>query len=225
MKILIIEDERQLSVTLSKLLQQQMYSVDTATDGIRGEELALSGIYDVILLDIMLPGKNGFEILRTIREKRISTPVLLLTAKYEVEDKINGLDLGADDYLTKPFATGELLARVRAMTRRRGEFKGDELIFNKTTLDRGLHELVCKGNMVKLGHKEFQIMELLIQNSRQIIPKERFIEKIWGFDTEAEYNAIETYMSFLRKKLIAIHADVQIKTTRGIGYSLEDLNI
>lgn len=224
MNILLIEDERQLSASLSKLLQQQMYSVDTANDGISGEELVLSGIYDVIVLDVMLPGKNGFEVLRTIRAKEISTPVLLLTAKFEVEDKIHGLDLGADDYLTKPFQPGELLARIRAMTRRKSEFIGNGLSRNRTELKRNAHELVCRGNMVKLGHKEFQIMELLIQNNGQIIPKERFIEKIWGFDSDAEYNAIETYISFLRKKLTAIDADIQIKTYRGIGYALEDLS-
>ncbi|MGH0052280.1 MAG: response regulator transcription factor [Sphaerochaetaceae bacterium] len=223
MKLLVVEDERQLSTTLAKILQQQMYAVDVAHDGTCGEDMALSGIYDVILLDIMLPGKSGLEVLKSIRAKGISTPVLLLTAKYEVEDKINGLDLGADDYLTKPFASGELLARIRAMSRRKGDYVGNELTCKKTILHRGTHELICKGNMIKLGHKEFQIMEFLIQNKGQIIPKERFIEKIWGYDYDAEYNAIETYISFLRKKLIAINADIQIKTSRGIGYSLEDI--
>lgn len=223
MKILIVEDERQLSTTLNKILQQQMYAVDVANNGIDGEDMALSGIYDVILLDIMLPGKNGLDLLRSIRTNGISTPVLLLTAKYEVEDKINGLDLGADDYLTKPFATGELLARIRAMTRRKGEIVSDSMGFQNTILNRNTHELVCKGNMVKLGNKEFQIMELLFHNRGQIIPKERFIEKIWGFDYDAEYNAIETYISFLRKKLTSIDADIQIRTSRGVGYSMEDI--
>lgn len=225
MKILVIEDERQLLATLAKLLRQQMYAVDTADNGVDGEDMALSGIYDVILLDIMLPGQNGLDVLRAIRANGISTPVLLLTAKYEVEDKINGLDLGADDYLTKPFASGELLARLRAMTRRKGDYVGNELTCQKTILYRGTHELTCKGNIVKLGHKEFQILEMLIQNQNQIIPKERFIEKIWGFDCDAEYNAIETYISFLRKKLATINADVQIKTSRGIGYSLEEIGL
>lgn len=224
MNVLVIEDERQLSRALEKLLRQQMYSVDVAYDGISGEEYALSGIYDVILLDIMLPGKNGLDVLRAIRDKRIATPVLLLTAKYEVEDKIYGLDLGADDYLTKPFASGELMARIRAMTRRKGEFIGDDLSYNTTILRRNNHELICKGNMVNLGYKEYQIMELLMQNRRQIIPKETFLEKIWGYENDSEYNAIESYISFLRKKLVSIQADVQIKTKRGVGYSLEDMD-
>jgi DNA-binding response OmpR family regulator len=220
----VIEDERQLCRALEKLLRQNMYSVDVAYDGITGEDYALTGKYDVILLDIILPGKNGLDVLRTIRDKRMATPVLLLTAKFEVEDKIHGLDLGADDYLTKPFVSGELLARIRAMTRRKGAFVGDDLSYNTTVLKRGNHELICKGNMVNLGYKEYQIMELLMQNSRQIIPKETFLERIWGYENESEYNAIESYISFLRKKLISIQADVQIKTKRGVGYALEDID-
>lgn len=223
MNILVIEDERSLCQSLEKLLRQNMYSVDVAYDGITGEEYAFSGNYDVILLDIMLPGKNGLDVLRTIRGKRIATPVLLLTAKYEVDDKIHGLDLGADDYLTKPFASGELLARIRAMTRRKGEFIGDDLSFHNTVLKRNNHELICRGNMINLGYKEYQIMELLMQNSRQIIPKETFLERIWGYENESEYNAIESYISFLRRKLISIQADVQIKTKRGVGYALEGI--
>lgn len=222
MKVLIIEDERQLSEALATLLEQNMYSVDVANDGVSGEEYALSGIYDVILLDIMLPCKNGWDVLRSLREKKISTPILLLTAKYEVEDKIHGLDLGADDYLTKPFSTGELMARIRAITRRKGELVGDELVLNTTVLKKSTHELCCKGNTVKLSAKEYQILEMLLQNHTQIIPKERFVEKIWGFESDAEYNVIEVYISFIRKKLAAIHADITIKATRGIGYSLED---
>ncbi len=222
MKILIVEDEKLLSEALAALLRQHMYAVDVADDGISGEDNALTGIYDVILLDIMLPGKNGLDVLRSIRSNRISTPVLLLTAKFEVEDRIRGLDLGADDYLTKPFATGELLARIRAMTRRKDEYTGDELDYNTTVLNKNTHELICRGNTVKLGAKEYQIVELLMQNRNHIISKEQFVQKIWGFETDAEYNAVEVYISFIRKKLTAIRADIQIKATRGIGYSLED---
>lgn len=225
LKVLIIEDERQLSEALATLLRQHMYSVDVANEGILGEAHALSGIYDVILLDIMLPGKDGLDVLQSLRSNRISTPVLLLTAKYEVKDKIHGLDLGADDYLTKPFSAGELMARIRAMTRRKGEFVGDELAYNATVLKKNTHELICKGNTVKLSAKEYQIIELMMQNPAQIIPKERFIEKIWGFEADAEYNAIEVYISFIRKKLAVIHADIQIKATRGVGYSLEDAQL
>lgn len=222
MNILVVEDELQLCEVLVTLLRQNHYSVDAANDGITGEECAESGIYDAIVLDIMLPRKNGLDVLRSLRNKKISTPVLLLTAKFEVEDKISGLDCGADDYLTKPFVSGELLARLRAITRRKGEVTGDELALGRTVLNLNTHTLSCKGNAVKLGGKEYQIMEMLLQNSRRIIPRERIIEKIWGFESDAEYNAIETYVSFIRKKLAAIHADVQIKATRGVGYSLED---
>ncbi|MDR3071997.1 MAG: response regulator transcription factor [Clostridiales Family XIII bacterium] len=225
MKLLLIEDERQLSEVLATLLKQQKYAVDAVYDGISGEEYALSGIYDLIVLDIMLPKKSGLEVLRALRKEKIDTPILLLTAKSEIEDKILGLDLGADDYLTKPFATGELLARIRAMTRRKGEFVGDVIAYSDVVLDRSTHEL-CGGdtakNKVQLALKEYQILELLLQNSKQIISKERFIEKIWGHDTDAEYNAIEVYVSFLRKKLAAIGSNIQIKAVRGVGYTLED---
>ena len=222
MNILIIEDERQLSDVLAALLKQQGYCVDTSYDGISGEELALTGIYDAIVLDIMLPAKNGLDVLNSLRRKKLPTPILLLTAKSEIEDKISGLDLGADDYLTKPFASGELLARIRSITRRKGEFTGDELSFGSTTLNKNTHTLCFQSNTVKLSRKEYQILEILMRNSGQIIPKERLIEKIWGFESEAEYNTIEVYVSFVRKKLLAVHSPIQIKATRGIGYSLEE---
>lgn len=224
MNILIVEDEKQLSEVLEALLKQNNYAVDAVYDGVSGEEYAETGIYDLIILDIMLPGKNGLDVLKSLRRKHISVPVLLLTAKAEVEDKIAGLDLGADDYLTKPFATGELLARIRAMTRRKGEYTGDEYAFSKTKLKKNTYELTCTGNAVKLGMKEYQIMEMLMQNSGQIIPKELLTEKIWGYESGAEYNAIEVYISFLRKKLGAIGSDIAIKAVRGVGYSLEALS-
>jgi DNA-binding response OmpR family regulator len=221
MNILLIEDEKPLSEALSELLKQKQYSVDAVYDGIAGEDYALSGIYDAIILDIMLPGKNGLEVLRALRRHGCHTPVLLLTAKSEVGDKISGLDCGADDYLTKPFASGELLARIRAMTRRKGEFTGDEIVCGDTVLNKSTHAL-CHNGSVRLSLKEYQIMEMLMQNARQIIPKERMIEKIWGYDAEAEYNAVEVYVSFLRKKLAAIDSHLQIKAVRGVGYVLED---
>jgi DNA-binding response OmpR family regulator len=221
MKILIVEDERALSEVITALLKQKLYNVDAVYDGISGEDYAMSGIYDAIILDVMLPGQSGVDMLRSIRAKGVATPVLLLTAKSDVDDKIAGLDTGADDYLTKPFATGELLARLRAITRRKDHFVGDEFSAGNTTLDMNTHELRSDRNAVRLPAKEYQIMELLMRNSRQIIPKERFIEKIWGFDTNAEYNTIEVYVSFVRKKLTAIGSDLQIKAIRGAGYSLE----
>ena len=222
MRILVVEDEMQLADALSEILRRNMYTVDTAYDGISGLDNALSGVYDCMILDIMMPGMNGIEVLRHLRREHISTPVLLLTAKGEIEDKINGLDCGADDYLTKPFVTGELLARIRALTRRKGEIVDENrLDYNGLELNKNTCSVMWKGNDVKLSLKEYQIMELLISNPHQILPKERIIEKIWGYESDVEYNNIEVYISFLRKKLSVISAPIQIKTARGIGYSLE----
>ena len=221
MKILIVEDERHLSDVLAVLLRQNLHETDAVFNGLDAEDYAMTGVYDAIILDIMLPGKNGVEVLRSLRKQGNSTPILLLTAKSEVEDRIKGLDTGADDYLTKPFASGELLARLRAITRRGNEFVGDELRAGNTTLDKNTHELRGEKGSVKLAAKEYQIMDMLLTNSRQIIPKDRFVEKIWGFDSEAEYNSIEVYVSFVRKKLTAIGSDLQIKAIRNVGYSLE----
>jgi len=222
MRLLVVEDETQLADALSEILKRNRYNVDTVYNGIDGLDNALTGVYDCVILDIMLPGMNGIEVLRNLRREKISTPVLLLTARSEVEDKINGLDCGADDYLTKPFVTGELLARVRALTRRKGELVDDNrLDYNGLELNKNTSSVVWQGSDVKLSLKEYQIMELLISNPRQILPKERIIEKIWGYESDVEYNNIEVYISFLRKKLAVISAPVQIKTARGIGYSLE----
>jgi DNA-binding response OmpR family regulator len=221
MKLLIVEDERQLSEVLAALLKQNLHETDAAYNGIDGEDCAMTGVYDAIILDVMLPGKNGIEVLRSLRANGNATPVLLLTAKSEVEDKVKGLDAGADDYLTKPFAAGELLARLRAITRRGSEFIGDELRAGNTVLDKNTHELSGEKGTVKLAAKEYQLMAMLLSDCRRIIPKERFVEKIWGFDSEAEYNSIEVYVSFVRKKLTAIGSDLQIKSVRGVGYCLE----
>ncbi len=221
MKILVIEDERRLSEVLIEILKQNLHEADAAYDGPSGEDCAMTGLYDAIVLDIMLPGKNGLDVLQSIRKQGVATPVLLLTAKSEAEDKISGLDTGADDYLTKPFISGELLARLRAITRRGSEFIGDELKNGNTSLNKNTHELRGGKGAVKLAAKEYHIMDMLMQNSRQIIPKERFIEKIWGYDTDAEYNTIEVYISFVRKKLAAIGSDLTIKAIRNSGYMLE----
>lgn len=222
MRLLVVEDEEQLADALSEILKRNMYNVDTVYNGIDGLDNALTGVYDCIILDIMLPGMNGIEVLSNLRNEHISTPVILLTARSEVDDKINGLDSGADDYLTKPFVTGELLARIRALTRRKGDIVDDnKMDFNGLTLVKDTCSVVWKGNDVKLSLKEYQIMELLISNPKRILPKERIIEKIWGYESDVEYNNIEVYISFLRKKLASINAPVQIKTARGIGYSLE----
>lgn len=222
MNILIVEDEIQLADTLAEILRRNKYNVDAVYDGEDGLDYARSGIYDCIVLDIMLPKRDGVEVVRMLRQEKISTPVMLLTAKSEVEDKIHGLDCGADDYLTKPFSTGELLARIRALTRRKGEVAVDCLQFGQLMLNRQTYALMHGENSMKLSLKEYQIMEMLIANPGRILPKERFIEKIWGYESDVEYNNIEVYISFLRKKLTAIHSPIQIRTARGIGYSLEE---
>lgn len=222
MKLLVVEDEEQLADALTEILKRDKYSVDTCYDGIDGLDNALTGVYDCIILDIMLPGMSGIEVLRNLRKEKINTPVLLLTARSEIEDKINGLDTGADDYLTKPFVTGELLARIRALTRRKGEIIDENRMdYNGLLLNKNTSSVMWLDNDVKLSLKEYQIMELLISNPKQILPKERIIEKIWGYESDVEYNNIEVYISFLRKKLSVISAPVQIKTARGIGYFLE----
>lgn len=222
MKLLVVEDEEQLADALTEILKRDKYSVDTCYNGIDGLDNALTGVYDCIILDIMLPGMGGIEVLRNLRQEKINTPVLLLTARSEIEDKINGLDTGADDYLTKPFVTGELLARIRALTRRKSEIIDENRMdYNGLLLNKNTSSVIWQDNDVKLSLKEYQIMELLISNPKQILPKERIIEKIWGYESDVEYNNIEVYISFLRKKLSVISAPVQIKTARGIGYFLE----
>ncbi len=221
MKLLLVEDEIPLADALSEILKRNKYSVDAVYDGEDGLEYAKTGLYDCIVLDIMLPHMDGIQVLRKLRAAGFSTPVMLLTAKSEVEDIISGLDCGADDYLTKPFSTGELLARIRALTRRTGDVIPDCYQFHDLKLNMRSYALSTDSNSIKLSLKEYQIMEMLIANPRQIIPKERIIEKIWGFEKDVEYNNIEVYISFLRKKLSAISSTVQIKTARSIGYSLE----
>lgn len=222
MQILIVEDEISLADAVTAILKKEQYFVDAVYDGKDGLDYALSGIYDLILLDIMLPKMNGLDVLRELRAKGISTPVMLLTARTEVNDKIKGLDCGADDYLTKPFNKGELLARIRALTRRKGEIPSNELTFGDIVLNQSTYELSCGNLNVKLGAKEFRIMQMLMFSQKCIISKDEFIEKIWGYDSEAEYNSIEVYISFLRKKLGLIKSSVQIKASRGVGYYLEE---
>ena len=222
MRILIVEDEHSLADAVTAILKKEQYFVDAVYDGRDGLDYAMSGIYDLILLDIMLPKMNGLDVLREIRKNNISTPVMLLTARTEIDDKIKGLDCGADDYLTKPFNKGELLARVRALTRRKGEIPSNEVAFGDIILNQSTYELSCGTLSVKLGAKEFRIMQMLMFAPKNINSKDEFIEKIWGYDSEAEYNSIEVYISFLRKKLGAIKSTIQIKASRGIGYYIEE---
>ena len=193
---------------------------DCAYNGEDGLDLALSGVYDLIVLDIMMPKIDGLSVLKTLRESKCDTPILMLSAKSEISDKIIGLNLGADDYIAKPFDTNELLARIRALLRRKATFTGDVLSYGDISLDRDTIKLVKGEKSISLGKKEFQILEMLILNQGKSIDKEKFIEKIWGYDTEAEYNTIEVYVSFLRKKLNAVGAKTEIKSLRGIGYTL-----
>ena len=224
MRILIVEDEKYLAEALSQLLTQQNYSVDTFNDGEEGLDNALTGIYDAIVLDVMLPGINGFDIVKTLREEKISTPVILLTAKSDVKDRIHGLDCGADDYLPKPFDTGELLARLRALTRRGNEVvvNNNELKIGDITLDTSSMQLGSPQREIALTKKEFELLEYLIINKSMVISKEQIIEKLWGFDSEAEGNYVEVYISFLRKKLAFVSKDVTISTIRGIGYKIAE---
>lgn len=221
MRILVVEDEIGLAEAVGAILKKERYDVDIVNDGQSGLEYAMTDDYDCILLDIMLPKMNGLDVLTYLRVKEIETPVILLTARSEVEDKINGLDCGADDYLTKPFSTGELLARIRAATRRRGIAPDINPKFGDIVLEMKKGELICGGRSVVLGRKEFQMMELLISNAGHIVTKEQFVTKIWGYDDESEYNNVEVYVSFLRKKLTMLNSSVQIRTRRGIGYCLD----
>lgn len=223
MRILIVEDEVHLAEALSQILRKNHYSVDIAHDGQSGLDNALSGIYDLLLLDIMLPEMDGIELLRTLREQGVQTPVIMLTAKGETDDKIAGLDCGADDYIAKPFVTGELLARIRAALRRKGEavIPDDGLRFGDLELNTSTLKLSCKGKELKLILKECELLELLISRKQAVTSKEQIIEKLWGFDSDAEHNNVEVYISFLRKKLTFLNAGARISTIRGVGYVLE----
>lgn len=225
MKILVVDDERSLTEALSAILKQNKYSVDCAYDGEEGLDYALTGQYDLIVLDIMMPKLDGLTVLKILRQKKLDVPVLMLSAKSEIEDKINGLNHGADDYLTKPFSTEELLARIKALLRRKEKFTGDVLSYNDIVLDRDTFEMAKDDKRIALGKKEFQIMEMLFLNQNKVINKSSFIEKIWGYDSEAEYNTIEVYVSFIRRKLASLNSTTEIKSIRGIGYTLGEKNV
>lgn len=223
MRILLAEDERSLSRALVALLEKNNYSADAVYDGEEALAYLEAGNYDGLILDIMMPKLDGLEVLRRLRERGNPIPVLLLTAKAEVEDKVTGLDTGANDYLTKPFSTAELMARIRAMTRSQtGSQTGSRLRFGNITLDQATFELSSPSGSFRLANKEYQMMELLLRNPRQLISSERFLERIWGYDSEVELNVVWVYISYLRKKLAALQADIQIKATRNAGYSLEE---
>lgn len=222
MQILIVEDERALSDAIAQLLKDQHYEVDCVYDGRSGLDYARSRQYDLIILDVMLPQMDGFDVVKTLRREKISTPVLILTAREATQDKITGLDCGADDYMTKPFVYEELFARVRALTRRVGEVVYEALSFGDLTLDLEKAELRCGDKAVHLGYKEFAIMKRFLQHPQLSISKEELIVSVWGSDSDAGENNVEVYISFLRKKLHFLGSRVQIVTMRRIGYRIED---
>jgi len=223
MRILIIEDEIPLAEALAQILRKNNYTVDTANDGEKGLDNALSDIYDLIILDIMLPKIDGLNILKHIRREGLSTPVILLTARAEISDKVKGLDCGADDYLAKPFASEELLARIRAVSRRKGTVLEDNTVrFGDLQLNMSNLKLSKDDKEIKLILKEAELLELLVSRKNLTTSKEQIIEKLWGFDSEVEYNNVEVYISFLRKKLSHLNSRVTINTVRGVGYILAE---
>ena len=224
MKILLVEDELRLAEALQQIMQEQKYQVDVANDGNDGLDYALYGDYDVIVLDVMLPGKDGFEVVRALRAAKVQTPVIMLTARDDVRDKIRGLDKGADNYMTKPFVPEELLARIRALSRRQGEVLLEEISMEDLTLSLSTNDLICGAKSIHLAFKEFEIMKILLSNQKTIVSKEMLISKVWGDDSDAEDNNVEAYISFLRKKLSFLGSCVQISTIRKVGYRLESGN-
>lgn len=224
MRLLLAEDEVALSKALTAILERNNYSVDPVYDGQSALEYLEMGHYDGAILDIMMPKMDGITVLKKIRDQGNRVPVLMLTAKSEIDDKVLGLDTGANDYLTKPFNTRELLARIRAMTRPQTAPVSSRLQMGNVTLDRATFELATPTGSFRLANKEFQMLEMLMSNPRNLISSERFMEKIWGYDSEAEMNVVWVYISYLRKKLTALKANIQIKAARNAGYSLEEIH-
>lgn len=222
MNVLLIEDELELSAGLVHLLKKAKFNVDAVYDGESGYNYGLSDRYDVIVLDLMLPKLNGFEVLRKLRAENVATPILILSALGQTSDKVRGLDLGADDYLSKPFQPEELLARVRALLRRKTEVINQDVTkFGDIEFNASSYELICNGKKIKVSLKESEILAYFLSRPNFVVTKDELIIKIWGYDSEAEYNNIEVYISFLRKKLVFLGSTVNIATVRGAGYKLE----
>lgn len=222
MRLLLAEDEQRLSRALVAILERNHYSVDTVFDGEAASEYLSAENYDGVILDIMMPKKDGITVLKELRSQGNQVPVLLLTAKSEIDDRVQGLDAGANDYLPKPFDSRELLARIRAMTRVNSVQASSVLEFGNITLDQTTFVLSSPTGNFRLANKEFQMLEMLMSNPHMLISSERFLEKIWGYDSDAEINVVWVYLSYLRKKLASLKANVQIKATRNAGYSLEE---
>ena len=222
MRVLLAEDEKRMAAALAALLKQEKYDVDHVSDGEAALAALESGVYDIAVLDVMMPEMNGFDVARHARSGGVKTPILMLTAKSGLDDKVEGLDSGADDYLTKPFQTKELLARIRALGRRSASFQDGSLRYGDLSLDTPTATLTCTstGQSVRLSEKELRILEYMFSNQGQIMTREQLALKIWGFENEAEYNNVEVYMSFTRKKLAFVGSGVEIKAVRGLGYEL-----
>lgn len=222
MKILIIEDEYSLADAIAETLKKENFTVDIVTDGEKGENEALTNIYDLILLDIMLPNKDGFQILDNLRKEKIDTPIIILTAKSEMSDKLNGLENGADDYITKPFHMRELVARVKVILKRKTNVEDMSILeYHDLRLDVRTGKMTSYDNEIPINGKELDLLEILLVNKNQIVNREILANKIWGYNSDTEYNNVEVYISFLRKKLKLIKSNVKIKAVRGIGYKLE----
>ena len=223
MNILIIEDEYSLADAVAETLKNESFNVVIKTNGEDGEDEALTENYDLILLDVMLPGKNGFDILRFLRQEKIKTPIIMLTAKSEIDDKLDGLEHGADDYVTKPFSMRELMARIKAVLKRTNNIEDTNCLeYGDLTLDLKNAKLKSHNNEIQISGKELELLEQLLLNKNQILSKESLIERVWGYESEAEYNSVEVYITFIRRKLKLIESDVNIKAVRGVGYKLEE---
>lgn len=221
MQVLIVEDEVRLAAALKEILEKEKYMVDVVHDGDSGIDYIRSGIYDVIVLDVMLPGKDGFTVAKEARAAKVDTPIIMLTARNEIQNRVKGLDAGADDYMTKPFAPVELLARIRAVTRRQGEVVTDKQTFGDLELDLSTCQLSKGAKSVHLNYKEFELLKLLIANQGNPLTKDTLITKIWGYDSEASDNNVEAYISFLRKKISFLGSNVKISALRKVGYIIE----
>ena len=225
MNILVVEDERNLADAIVQILKGGGFNAEAAYDGNAGLSSALSGMYDAVVMDVMLPGKDGVQVVHELRHEGNSVPVLMLTARASTSDKVEALDAGADDYMTKPFEDAELLARLRALTRRQGDVVIDEVSFADLTLDLATHDLSCNDSSVHLSGKEFEVLKMLMGSTARVVSKQDLLVRVWGTDGEASENSVEAYISFLRKKLGHIHSKVQITTLRMLGYRLEEFDL
>ena len=225
MKILIIEDEYSLADAIAETLQKENYTTKILTNGEAGEDEALTGIYDLILLDVMLPKKDGFEILKKLKNEKITTPIIMITAKSELVDKLKGLENGVEDYITKPFHMRELIARIKIVLKRNSNIEDNNVLeYSDLKLDLSTGKMSSNGTEISINGKELELLEILLLNKNQIVTKETIINKIWGYDSDSEYNYVEVYASFLRKKLKLLKSKVKIKAIRGTGYKMEEEN-